>query len=78
MFKPIFEISWKYPYKYKTITPKGKTIYFGNVNYEHYEDTALGHYKTKNHYDEKWWNMYWKWHSKILLKNGQPAYKNPE
>lgn len=77
-FIPEFEVSKKYPYKYRVTTPSGKKIYFGHVDYEHFEDKALGHYKSKNHYDTKRRRNYRARHSKILLKDGSPAYKDKE
>lgn len=69
--------------KYKVVIynmkgQKVKTLQFGHKNYEHYKDTTpLKLYSNKDHLDKKRQENYKKRHSKILTKNGLPAYKDP-
>ena len=67
----------KYMIKYND-----KLIHFGAIKkdgtgYEQYKDTTgLGLYSHLDHNDAKRRLNYRKRHSKILLKNGEPAYKD--
>lgn len=55
----------------------GKLIHFGDTRYGHFKDsTGLNLYSYLDHGDTKRRLNYKKRHSKILLKNGEPAYKN--
>lgn len=76
---PVFTKSNRKQKKYSVITPSGKKIHFGNINYQHYKDsTPLKLYSHLDHNDKKRRDNYRKRHSKILLKDGSPAYLNKE
>jgi hypothetical protein len=79
--------------EFKKSTRKGKKymvkvgdkwIHFGALKtdgkgYQHYKDsTGLGLYSDLDHLDEARRKRYRERHSKILLKDGTPAYKNKE
>lgn len=56
---------------------KGKIIHFGSIAHEHYKDsTPLKIYSHLDHNDKARRDKYRARHSKILLKNGKPAYKD--
>ena len=61
--------------KYRAILKDGKKVDFGALGYEHYKDNVIGLYSHLNHLDKKRRSNYRKRHSKILLKDGTPAYK---
>ncbi len=66
-------------HKYQVITPSGRTIHFGDRWYEHYKDTTpLGLFKHLDHLDQKRRSFYLKRHSKIVDKDGNLVYKDPE
>lgn len=76
---PVFTRSKVKNKKYSVITPSGKTINFGDTRYQHYQDrTGLGLYTNLNHNDKQRRAAYRSRHSKILLKNGTPAYLDKE
>ena len=60
--------------KYKAIvqnkiTKKERTIHFGSSLYEQYKDsTPVGAYSSKNHFDKKRRNNYFKRHSGVTSK----------
>lgn len=57
---------------------KIKTIQFGQKGFQHYQDkTPLKAYSHLDHLDQKRRMNYRKRHSKILTKDGKPAYLNP-
>jgi len=63
-------------HKYKVILPNGKTIQFGDKRYQHYKDqTPLKLYSYLDHNDLERRRRYRARHSKIILKDGTPAYK---
>jgi len=68
-----------YPYKYTaiiTLDNKKKKVNFGHQDYDQYKDqTPLKLYKKFDHLDKNRRNNYRARHSKILDKNGKPAYK---
>lgn len=60
--------------KYKVILSNGKTVQFGNKNYEQYKDSSpLKIYSNKNHLDVDRKKKYLKRHSSIRLKDGSKA-----
>ena len=63
--------------KLTVITPKGRKIHFGAIGYEHYKDQT-GIYKHLDHNDKDRRRRYRERHSKVLLKDGTPAYKDVE
>jgi len=69
--------------KYKAVIyndegKKVKTLQFGSKGYEQYRDnTPLKLYSNLDHNDIRRKMNYRKRHSKILTKNGKPAYKDP-
>lgn len=71
---PYFE-KGPYPKKY-TVHYNGKAIHFGDVRYQHYKDKALGLYSHLDHLDKARMQDYRDRHSKIMLKDGTPAYKS--
>jgi hypothetical protein len=77
-FQPIFHRSGQKKKKYAVYTPKGKLVNFGAKGMEHYKDTALGLYKSSDHNDPERRRLYRARHSKILMKDGSPAYLNSE
>jgi hypothetical protein len=57
---------------------KIKTLQFGDKAYEQYEDiTPLKLYSDMDHKDSERRYQYRQRHSKIYIKNGMPAYKDP-
>ncbi len=84
MTKLVFAKSTRKGKKYSVITPSGKKIHFGALKpdgkgYFHYRDTTgLGLYSHLDHNDKERRKRYRDRHSKILLKDGTPAYKNKE
>lgn len=73
---PTFRKSTRKNKKYDVFY-NNKWISFGNVNYNHYRDvTGLNVYSHLDHNDPKRRAAYRARHSKILLKDGTPAYKN--
>lgn len=57
---------------------KLKTLQFGQKGFNHYEDkTPLKAYSYLDHKDPKRKINYRKRHSKILKKDGKPAYQDP-
>jgi len=65
--------------KYMSRTPSGKLIHWGQMGASHYRDTTpLKLYSHLDHNDKKRRDRYRARHSKILLKDGTPAYKNKE
>lgn len=57
---------------------KVKTLYFGQKGYQQYQDkTPLKAYQNLDHLDKKRRINYRKRHSKILKKDGTPAYQDP-
>lgn len=70
--------------KYMVKTPSGRWIHFGALSqdgkkYQHYKDTTpLKLYTHLNHNDPERRRRYKERHSKILLKDGTPAYKDRE
>jgi hypothetical protein len=65
--------------KYRITSPKGKTIDFGDIRYEHYKDkTNLKLYSNLNHNDKHRRDLYRTRTSKIKNKQGQLTYNNPE
>ena len=81
---PVFKKSSRKGKKYSVVTPSGKTIHFGALKadgkgYFHYKDsTGLGLYSHLDHGDKERKKRYRDRHSKILLKDGTPAYKSKE
>jgi len=64
------------PKKYTAILPSGKKVHFGDRRYQHYKDnTPLKLYSKMDHGDSKRRKNYRARHSKVLLKDGTPAYK---
>jgi hypothetical protein len=55
---------------------KIKTVYFGSKKYQQYKD-ILGFYKNLDHGDKNRRMNYRKRHSKVLNKEGKPAYTIP-
>lgn len=53
-----------------------RKIHFGDSRYKHYKDLT-GFYSQLDHLDEDRRNNYKKRHSKIYLKSGRLAYKDP-
>jgi len=49
-------------------TKRLQTVPFGDTRYEHYMDSALGHYSHLNHYDEKRRKAYLARHEKTRHK----------
>jgi hypothetical protein len=78
---PKFEKSTRKGKKYM-VRYKDKLIHFGALKpdgkgYLHYKDiTGLGLYSNLDHNDPERRKRYRDRHSKILLKDGTPAYKN--
>jgi hypothetical protein len=67
-------------YKYTAILKNGKRVNFGNRNYQQYKDSVPkskggGLWSHKDHKDIKRLDSYHKRHSKVLNKDGKPAYK---
>lgn len=76
---PVFQKSKVKNKKYSVKSPSGRTINFGDTRYQHYKDaTGLGLYSHLDHKDPERRKKYRERHSKILLKDGTPAYKNKE
>lgn len=76
---PTFHKSNVGKYKYYVISPLGYKIHFGHKDYQHYKDkTGLGIYSYLDHKDKKRRDLYRKRHSKILTKDGKPAYLDKE
>ena len=79
-----FKKSTNYNKKYMVKTPSGRWIHFGALTpngkgYFHYRDTTpLKLYTHLNHNDPERRRRYKERHSKILLKDGTPAYKDRE
>jgi hypothetical protein len=72
-----FQISNVKNKKYSTISPKGKTIHFGDTRYEHYFD-KIGHYSDMNHLNEVRRNNYLKRAMNIKNKDGEYTWNNAE
>ena len=65
--------------KYSVITPKGKTIHFGDKRFFHFKDTTgLGLYSDLNHNDKKRQKNYCKRTSGIKTKDGLLTKNNKE
>ena len=65
--------------KYSVITPKGKTVHFGDKNYEHFRDTTgLGLYSDLNHNNIKRQKSYCKRSGNIKDKKGNLTKNNKE
>lgn len=77
-WQPIFHRSSRKDKKYAVYTPKGKLVNFGAKGMEQYKDTALGLYKNLDHNDPERRRLYRARHSKILMKDGSPAYLSME
>lgn len=73
---PTFRKSTRKNKKYDVFY-NNKWISFGNINFSQYRDsTGLNVYSHLDHNDPKRRAAYRARHSKILLKDGTPAYKN--
>ena len=78
---PVFKKSNRKGKKYM-VEVDNKWIHFGALKpdgkgYQHYKDsTGLGLYSHLDHGDKERRKRYRDRHSKILLKDGTPAYKN--
>jgi hypothetical protein len=69
-----------YPHKYTAIVQfkdgRTKRVSFGNQNYQQFRDsTPLQLYKNLNHFDVNRLKNYSARHSKVVDKDGKPAYK---
>lgn len=74
-----FEKSNRKNKKYMVTTTSGKVVHFGDTRYQHYKDsTGLSLYSHLDHLDKKRRDNYRTRHKSILLKNGKPAYLDPE
>jgi len=63
--------------KYTVITPKGKTIHFGDTRYEHYKD-RIGIYSHLDHLDKERQRNYRARAKAIRNSKGELTYNNPE
>ncbi len=76
---PVFKKSNIRYKKYQVITPRGRTIHFGDTRYQHYRDsTGLGLYSHLDHRDPVRRANYRRRHSAIKTKDGSLAYKDKE
>lgn len=71
-----YQLSDKKDKKLKVIV-NNKTIHFGASGYQHYYDRTELLDKKLNHKDNARREKYRLRHKKILLKNGKPAYLDP-
>lgn len=71
---PRFKRSTKLNKKYMVITPKGRTIHFGDKRYQHYHD-KIGLYKHLDHNDSKRRALYRQRHKKDKINDPEyPGY----
>jgi len=78
-WQPIFHRSNRKGKKYSVYTPSGKLVSFGSLGHDHYKDsTGLNLYSHLDHNDPERRRLYRARHSKILLKDGTPAYLSKE
>jgi hypothetical protein len=78
-WKPEFKKSTKDFKKYMVVTPKGRTVHFGDKRYQHYRDTTgKGLYSHLDHNNPKRRQLYRIRHRAIKTKEGRPAYKDKE
>ena len=76
--KPQFKKSNAKNKKYSVITPSGKKIHFGDKNYFHFKDTALGLFTNLNHNDKKRQKNYCTRSAGIKDKQGKLTKNNKE
>lgn len=67
-------------YKYTAVMEDGRRVNFGHRDYEHFRDSvpaALGggRWSHKDHNDPARRKLYRARHSKVMTKNGTPAYR---
>lgn len=78
-WKPVFKKSNRKGKKYSVITPSGKTIHFGNKNYQQFRDsTGLGLYSHLDHNDTERRKRYLARAKGIKNKEGKLTWNDKE
>ena len=75
---PQILVSTKSDKKYMVKTPSGRWVHFGQKNYSHYFDSALGVYSHLNHLDNIRRKHYLARAKRIKDKHNKLTWNNPE